>query len=475
MSGSPETALPLQRIARLENFGHSLQAAAYIYQPTQIEELDALFELARKQSVTIALRGSGRSYGDAALNAGGMVLDTTKLNRVLAWDPETGIIKVEPGVTIEQLWKHTLADGWWPPVVPGTMFPTLGGCLAANVHGKNNWQAGPLGEHVLEFDALLPNGQRVTCSPEKNTELFNSMISGMGLLGVFTSITLKMKRIYSGEMEITAKTAPNLQGMLEAVNAHRESDYVVGWLDVIAGGGSAGRGQMHSARYLKDGEDRDPKKTLRVDHQVLPDNLFGVLPKGALPPLMAPFVNNFGAGLVNWAKYLVNTLENGRKYRQSMVAFNFLFDYIPGWERIYGSGGLIQHQSFLPKDAAAAAYSNMLAICKQRGLPSYLAVLKRHRPDKFLLTNSVDGFSLAMDFRITPRNRHRVLAMTAELDRVVLDGGGRFYFAKDSTLDATRAQKYLGADTISKLRKLKSETDPENLLQHDLYRRLLVN
>jgi FAD/FMN-containing dehydrogenase len=280
LSGASPAALPLQRVARLENFGHSLRAAAYVYQPTQIDQIEALFELARQQGVTIALRGSGRSYGDAALNAGGIVLDLTKLTRVQEWNPQTGIVRAEPGVTIEQLWKQTLPDGWWPPVVPGTMFPTLGGCLAANVHGKNNWQAGPLGEHVLEFEALLPNGQRITCIPQKNSELFYSMISGMGLLGVFTSITIQMKRLYSGDMEITAKTAPNIRGMLDAVDAHKESDYVVGWVDAIAGGRGAGRGQMHSARYLKGGEDPQSAQTLRVNHQVLPDNLFGVVPKG---------------------------------------------------------------------------------------------------------------------------------------------------------------------------------------------------
>jgi hypothetical protein len=181
------------------------------------------------------------------------------------------------------------------------MFPTLGGCLAANVHGKNNWQAGPLGEHVVEFEALLPNGQRVTCAPKQNEELFYAIISGMGLLGVFTSITLQMKKIYSGDMTITAWTEPNLAGMLTSVDAHKESDYVVGWVDAAAGGRSAGRGQIHSARYLKEGEDANPAATLRVEHQDLPARLLGVVPKSALPPLMAPFVNNFGAGLVNAA------------------------------------------------------------------------------------------------------------------------------------------------------------------------------
>jgi FAD/FMN-containing dehydrogenase len=214
---------------------------------------------------------------------------------------------------------------------------------------------------------------------------------------------------------------------------------------------------------------------LSEEHQHLPPRLFGVLPKGALPPLMAPFVNNLGVSLVNTAKYLLDsTIGNRKVYRQSIVAFNFLFDYIPNWERIYGRGGLIQYQSFVPKERAADVYVKLLKLCKQHGLPSYLIVLKRHRPDKFLLTNSVDGFSLAMDFRVTATNRRRILELTATMDEVVLAAGGRFYFAKDSTLSGTTTQKYLGHTAIAQLRKLKAETDPDHLLQHDLYKRLLA-
>lgn len=472
MIGQHETALPRERFARLDNFGRSIRRAVYLYRPSRVEQLHDLFELARRQGLSIALRGAGRSYGDAALNSGQIVLDLQGLNRVISWDAQRGRITVEPGVTVEQLWKKVLVDGWWPPVVPGTMFPTLGGCLAANIHGKNNWQAGPLGEHVLEFSALLPNGRPVTCSPSKKKDLFYAMIGGMGLLGVFTSITIQLKQVYSGDMEVKAWAEPNLLGMLGAVDQHRESDYIVGWIDCTAGGLGLGRGQIHEARYLKPGEDPDANKTLRVEHQVLPDRFFGVVPKGMLPPLMAPFVNNLGAWGVNTAKYFANaTIGNHKTHRQSLVAFNFLLDYIPAWERIYGSGGLIQYQSFIPKDSAAEAYMEILELCRHRGLPSFLAVLKRHRPDKFLLTHAVDGFSLALDFRVTCGNRARLLQLAEDMDKIVMRAGGRFYFAKDSTLRRDEVSSYLGAKTIRQFKDLKRKQDPDNILQTDLYRR----
>lgn len=470
MSSSPEAVLPLERLARLENFGHSLKTPAYVYQPAQIAQLHELFELARRQNLSIALRGAGRSYGDAALNSGQIVLDLQGLNHVLDWDPTTGRIRVEPGVTIEQLWKHVLAAGWWPPVVPGTMFPTLGGCLAANVHGKNNWKAGPLGEHVIEFEALLPNGMPIKCSPTQESELFYAMIGGMGLLGVFTSITLQLKRIYSGNLEVNAWAEPHLTGMLRAVDEHKESDYIVGWVDCIASGASLGRGQIHSARYLKTGEDPNAELSLKLKSQDVPERFFGVVPKEIMPVLMLPFINNFGTWAVNTAKYLANrTIGNHKTFRESLVSFSFLLDHYPIAN--LGGKGFIQYQSFLPKETAADAYFTMLQLCKRAGLPSYAGVLKRHRPDKFLLTHSLDGYSLALDFRVTRSNRRALLALASELDELVLAAGGRFYFAKDSTLRAESVERYLGRETVSKFRKLKNQTDPDNILQSDLYRR----
>ncbi|MEN9562280.1 MAG: FAD-binding protein, partial [Chloroflexota bacterium] len=127
---------------QLENFGHSLNAPAYLIQPRVTDDIHSAFELAKKQGLTITARGAGRSYNDAALNGGGIVLDMSAMNLILAWNPATGVVRAEPGVTLEQLWQKVEPDGWWPPVVSGTMKTTMGGCLSANIHGKNNFKMG---------------------------------------------------------------------------------------------------------------------------------------------------------------------------------------------------------------------------------------------------------------------------------------------------------------------------------------------
>lgn len=456
---------------QLENFGHSLNAPAYVLQPRVVEDIYTAFALAKKHGLTVTARGAGRSYNDAALNSGGIVLDMSAMNLITSWNPTTGVIRAEPGVTLEQLWQKVEPDGWWPPVVSGTMKTTLGGCLSANIHGKNNFKMGTFGEHVVEFTAILPTGAEVTCSPKTNADLFHAMISGYGMLGIFTSVTMQMKRLHSGLLTVDAYPVPNLNRHLSALlDGAPHNDYIVGWMDTMAGGSSLGRGQIHAARYLHEGDDPNPQETMKLKNQILPPRIFGVFPKALLHYFMTPFANNLGWWGVNVAKYIASLRTH--TFRQAHAAFHFLLDYVPNWELSYGKGGLIQYQSFLPKETAEAAWREIITLSKKRGMPSYLGVTKRHRPDKFLLTHAVDGFSLALDFKVTNSNRAKMREMLLEFDKIVLANGGRFYFAKNSETTAETALAFYGEATVKKFKQLKKRCDPNGLLESDLYRRI---
>lgn len=462
-----------QQFQLLENFGHSLQAPSVLLYPRSTEDIYQGFKTAKKNGLKVTTRGAGRSYNDAALNGGGIVMLMSGMNEISSWDPETGIVTCQPGVTLEKLWHTVLPDGWWPPVVSGTMKTTLGGCLGMNIHGKNNFRMGTIGEHVKEFTALLPSGAEVNCSPTLNGDLFYSLISGMGMLGVFTSITLQMKKMYSGLITVNAYPVRNIEEHLNAIESDAPTfDYSVGWMDVMAGGKGLGRGQIHAASYIHEGEDPDWKKTITVESQTLPEKMFGVFPKSIIHYFMAPFANNLGWGLVNTAKYIAG-LRKGQ-YRQSHAAFHFLLDYVPNWERAYGKGGLIQYQSFLPKETAREAWREMIELSVRAGMPSYLGVTKRHRPDKFLISHAVDGFSLAMDFKVTNGNRQKLSAMLQQFDQIALKAGGRFYFAKNSETSRETARAFLGTETLERFRDLKKRTDPDMVLESDLYKRLFA-
>jgi FAD/FMN-containing dehydrogenase len=467
--------LPADRLERVSSWGGATSAMSWVYRPTTLDGLHDVLELARAEGRSIGLRGAGQSYGDASTNAENVCLDTSRMARILDWNPDTGLIRVEPGVTFRQLWQYTIEDGWWPPVVPGTMHVTLGGAAAMNVHGKNNWKVGTIGEHVQAFELLLPSGEIVRCTRDERPDVFHAAIGGFGMLGCFISLTLQMKGVHSGLVEVEPIPIRNLDEMFDVVESRlADADYLVGWMDTFASGAGLGRGLVHQATYLPDGEDRDAAQTLRVVNQELPPTLMGVVPKSIMWALMRPFTNDAGVRLVNLAKYRASVLEGHRRYRQSHAGFAFLLDYVPDWKRAYGPGGLIQYQSFLPAETARAVYHEILDRSHRAGIVPYLGVFKRHRMDPFLMTHAVDGYSLALDFKVTVRNRRRLWEHAAELTRVVLAGGGRFYFAKDSTLTAPQLERYLGEERVQRFRALKRALDPEALLQTDLWRRLFA-
>jgi FAD/FMN-containing dehydrogenase len=467
--------LPGDRIAWVEGWGMAVGAAGYVLHPVDRDAVAGVFTAAREAGVPVAPRGGGCSYGDAALLAEAVILDCSRMSRILAWDPQTGVIDVEPGVTVRELWRHALPDGWWPPVVTGTMEPTVGGCLAMNVHGKNNWPRGTIGDHCLELDLMTADGEVLTISREIEPALFHAVIGGFGQLGVITRARVQLKRVESGLVEVVAVAAPDLGSLLARLDdAKDRSEYVVGWLDAFPGGRKLGRGLLHFARHLEAEEDPDADTSLDPASQDLPENLFGAIPKRWMWRMMRPLTNHVGMRAVNLAKYLQGaTFGNDARYRQSLAQFSFLLDSVPDWKKSYLPGGLIQHQSFVPTASAEAVFARQIEICRRRGLPPYLGVVKRHRPDPFLLSHAVDGFSLALDFPVVESRRAELWAMIREIAEPVVEAGGRFYAAKDAALPGELFRATFSNGQLDRFGELKDRLDPDRLIRTALAERLL--
>ena len=434
------------------------------------------YESARTAGSSLALRGSGCSYGDAATNTDGHVLDLSAMNKILAFDPEQGVARVQPGVTIRDLWRHAIQFGFWPKVVPGTMAVSIGDAAAMNIHGKNNYAVGSFGEGIRSFVMQTPAGETIHCSREQNGELFHAAISGFGMLGCFTELEIELKRVHSGRLRVSAIVARDLEANLQLLEDLRgEADYLVSWMDLHAKGAGLGRGVMHQGDQLAPGEDPDGVRFFDPLLQDVPDRLFGAVPKGWLWPGMWAAVHFGRVGLVNALKYAMGPSEARKSpYLQSHGAFHFLLDYVPRWHWMTKPGGLIQFQPFVPKDQGERVLRELIEECQRERLVPYLGVLKRHRPDPFLMTHAVDGYSLAMDFAVSknPRKRKALWQLCQRLAERVLDAGGRFYYAKDAVLLASSFTRVHGAEAVSSFRALKQRHDPEGLLQSDLARRL---
>jgi len=463
----------LNRMTHVTGFGLVTGADGYLYRPTNEDQIANILVLARNSGRQVTLRGAGRSYGDANIGSETILLDVSRMNQILHFDSAQGTIDCESGVTLEQIWRLVIEDGYWPPVVSGTMFPTLAGALAMNLHGKNAFQAGPIGNFVLEYDAVFPNGTRRTLTP--NSSLFTKIISSAGLLGVITRVKLKLKKIQSGDLRVLPISTPNWQAQFDAFEEFNgQSDYMVSWIDCFARGENSGRGLFHTAWYLNDST--DAPSSLRPEHQDLPDTIMGRFPKSTVWRHLKKLNNRPGMRFTNWGKYLsAKLLGNGKPHPQSLVGFSFLLDYVPGWRKAYLPGGFIQVQTFVPKEHAQRVFAEQIRLQQEAKLESFLGVMKRHIPDPYLFSHGVDGYSLALDFKVTTANKERVWKLAHDINDLVLAAGGRFYLAKDSTLRPEDFKQSLGDETFAEYARLKLELDPDAILTSDLAKRLLLD
>ncbi len=427
---------------RLEGFGLYNVSVSPVFRPRSLDALREALAACAASGATPVFRGAGRSYGDASTNPAGPVVEMTGLNAVAGFDEASGIVRAGAGLTLGDLWKWSIPRGYWPPVVTGTMHVTLGGAVAMNVHGKNGWKKGTISEHVESVSILRDGGRIETIA--RGTPDFDEVVGNWRLRDPIVEVSLKLKKIATGYLDVEAFVAPDLAATLAALDGAKEDwDYVVGWMDCWPRGAGLGRSVVHVANEhaVKQGE----RNGLSVEEQVA-DIRIGPMPQ----PVLLFALKLMAAGpqmrFVNLGKYAVSRLHGRARYRQSLVAYSFLLDYLPGWNEAYRPGGFIQYQLFVPRDAAEAAFEKALRLQHEMGVVSSLAVVKRHRADRSSRGYAPDGFSLALDFPVSRRNASRLIALCRAFDALLLACGGHTYKAKDCVGSVERLASARGAE-----------------------------
>ena len=415
----------------LEGWGGSCRSRSWVYRPRSVEEAAEALSHAASQGLTVVHRGAGLSYGDAALNQGGAVLEVRGVGRAVKLDPDRGRAFVEAGATIEDLWKTVLPHGWWPPVVPGSMKATVGGCAAMDVHGKNHYQSGSFGEQLEAVRLLQPSGGVREITHDQSGP-FSDVVGAQGLTGTITAVTVRLQRVHSGYLEVQSLATPSLEATLDLLEERTPaSAHAVAWIDCIAPAGATGRGALHLARDLPPDHPL-AGRGLALEDQRLPRRIMGVLPKDRAWRVLRPFARDGGIQTLNSGRYWFGRLKSGKVYHQPHAAFHFLLDYIPGWKRAYGPGGLLQYQMFVADDVARPALHEALALQKKWGVYAYLGVVKRHRAGRFAAPYSMRGYSLAMDIPTRGARAELLQGLCTDLDALLREVGGRVYAAKDA-------------------------------------------
>ena len=444
---------------RLSGWGRTAWTVSEAIRPTSEDEL--VRALGAGSPRGMIARGLGRSYGAAAQNAGGHVLMMAgaPVGAEYSLDRSTGVLTAPAGMSLDDILKRSVPEGWFVPVTPGTRFVTVGGAIGSDIHGKNHHFDGSFGQHVLRMRVLLSSGETVELTPESRPEWFWATVGGMGLTGIVLDADIRMLPIESSRVRVETERLADFDSVVAAMSSDGEDDtyrYSVSWVDLVATGRSMGRGVLTRGDHARASEVKsgdvlayDPKVRLAAPGWV-PNQLLNKLSIKAFNELWfrkAPAARHVGI--------------------ESIPAFFHPLDGVRQWNTLYGNQGFIQYQFIVPLDQVEVLRRVIEAFAGQ-GVASFLAVLKRMGPGNAApMSFPTEGWTLTLDMAAGLKGLPELLA---RVDTMVLDAGGRHYLAKDSHVSPSAVRR--GYPMLGSWQRTRAEMDPSGNWNSDLARRL---
>ncbi|MBW0274862.1 decaprenylphosphoryl-beta-D-ribose oxidase [Nocardia sp. MH4] len=407
----------------------------------------------------VIARGLGRSYGDNSQNAGGLVIDMPALNKIHRIDAATRLVDVDGGVDLDQLMKAALPFGLWVPVLPGTRQVTIGGAIGSDIHGKNHHSAGSFGNHVRSMDLLTADGVVRTITAESDPELFWATIGGCGLTGIILRATIEMTptetAYFIADGDVTATLDETIAFHSDGSEGNYE--YSSAWFDAISplpklGRAAISRGNLAKLDQLPAKLQKDPLRFNGKTFFTLPD----VFPNG--------LANKYTFGPIGEVWYRKSGTYRGKV--QNLTQFYHPLDMLGEWNRGYGSNGFLQYQFVVPPESVEE-FKRIIIDIQGSGFYSFLNVFKLFGPgNQAPLSFPMEGWNICVDFPIS----RGLNEFVSDLDRRVLEFGGRLYTAKDSRTSAESFHKMY--PRIDEWIKVRRSVDPTGVFMSDMARRL---
>jgi decaprenylphospho-beta-D-ribofuranose 2-oxidase len=418
--------------------------------PEQLQELLSRYD-------SFIPRGNGRCYGDASL--AGNTISTLKYDKILSFDRAAGTFECQSGLTLDQVLEVIVPAGWFLPVTPGTKFITIGGAVASDVHGKNHHVDGSFSNHIQEMDIVLGSGETVTCSPQIHPDLFEATCGGMGLTGVISRVCFHLKKITTSYIRQKQIKADNLEELIRLFDEYAHYTYSVAWIDCLKKGPHFGRsilmlGEHAEISDLNLSQQKEPLKLPGKKQINFPFNL----PSWVL--------NAYSVKAFNFLFYT----KNLKKEINNLIGYEPFFyplDAIQHWNRGYGKRGFVQYQFVLPLRAQKGLVEILHRI-SDKGLGSFLAVLKVFGKQESIISFPTEGYTLALDFPI----RNGLLEFLDELDQIVLQHGGRLYMSKDARMKPEVLQS--GYPELNTFKEIVRKYNPDGKIRSDQSDRLFL-
>ena len=402
-------------------------------------------------------RGLGRSYGDASL--GDNVIATNRLNCFLHFDKDNGILKAESGVSLSEILDVCVPAGWFLPVTPGTKYVTLGGAVAADVHGKNHHKEGSFRDFVQEIEILTACQELITCSSQQNPSVFEATCGGMGLTGIILNVTIKLKKIETSRIVQYNYKARNLDEAFRLFEQNIDATYSVAWSDCLAKGKNLGKSILMTGEHAKVDD-------LPAKEQQNPLKVFK--PSRKNMPFFWPsrMLNAWSVAAFNKLYYWKN--KGAGKNIVPYEPYFYPLDAIKNWNRMYGKNGFVQYQFVLPTEESYEGIKKVLEKVSRDGTASFLVVLKKMGKGHGWLSFPLEGYTLALDFPVS----QRTFRLLEKLDEIVEQHKGRIYLAKDARMKPDFFQK--SYSELEKFQNFKNENDPDGKFASHLAQRLKI-
>ncbi len=454
----------------------SIRARSLVARPVSVDQCRETLAYCREHDLKICPRGAGRSYGDQALLDGQVLLDVKGMNRILEFDEAKKQITVEAGIRLIDIYEHIHYRLLTIPSSPTESHSSVSGAICANVNGKDGWKEGSFYKQVVRLSLLTADGEILEIDP--GHELFNMVVSGIGMLGIVLDATLQLKSIPSPYLEVEVFPAADVDTLLATLEeVEKTNDLAVVWVDAHAKGKRLGRSVIHAGRWIDDGSSEDERRKYldegykRLDkHRSLGLALheaFGPL-LSAMLYLQRPLVNVFNR-LYYWLNTLMARLGKNTK-TELFLKFSFEASFtVPPAHLVCGARGYTV-QLLFPKSCAREALTEILGICNSSPSPPVTTILRGHLADDGVLSFAEDGYSLNFEFHPKKYNEVESREAVERIIDAVARFGGRIHLTKDQVL--TQEQFPRIYPRYRELLEVKERLDPEGLFTSDLARRV---
>ena len=444
-------------------------AQSSVIQPENIQEIENCLKYAKTNKLKIAIMGAGNSWTDVFLATDQLIIDLSHFDQINSFDKKNGIINVQSGVRIGNLLTKVMPENFTLVGLSGSVTDTIGGMLSSNVHGKDTWKEGNFSQNIISFTILLADNSIITIDKEKNNELFNAVVGGLGFLGIVLDISLKLKPIKSYMIEVEKHRCHNLDELFEYFFSLEKSnlDFSYGLIDPFQTGSSLGRSICESASY----QEIENCSKKQFEEFLTPKSKIAMITPKTFWKLFRFFWGYKTSKILNSFQY--NTSKESKRKIIPFPKFQYPLSALPKFNLMYAPSGFMEFHTIFPKNEVKSAFTELLEKSTQYKRQPWVCGVKRHKKDPSYLSFSEDGLAITINFPVNNFSKYEREKYSNELISIITKRTGKIYISKHAYLPKTIFQQMYPKYT--KVLDLKNKYDPENLFQSDATQRLLMD